>query len=179
MKSRDHFDAVADAVYVGISRAPSFDPLPSHPLELEPVPEAGAQSLSIERKNSPSVTGSLVSPCASPVANLTSTLHQTLDWVNLFAEMGCTSSNKDPNHISSVTFRRTNVVLESMDSYDATNTTQEIECIDVATLPFGEERNITRPVGDDGCENGDQEVEFVLTNERRRPVRVRCRWYRT
>ena len=68
--------------------------------------------------------------------------------------------------------------MESIHSYHAIKANREIECINIAALASRKEKVISRPVGDDEDDDLDPEIEFVLTNRRRKPVRVRCRWHR-
>jgi hypothetical protein len=54
----------------------------------------------------------------------------------------------------------------------------EIECFSVGDLMPGEERVITRRGGHgDDYDGREPEIEFILMNGPRNPVRVSCRWY--
>ncbi|KAL1967136.1 hypothetical protein VTN77DRAFT_3427 [Rasamsonia byssochlamydoides] len=111
----------------------------------------------------------------------TSAAHMTLDWLSLHIHLEDTPpyGNGAPVSGTAPAFSKASVYLKSVQSCDAINSKHKGEYFSVGDLAPGEEKVIARPECNEDVGNGCcKEIELTLTNGARKPVRVRCRWYR-
>jgi hypothetical protein len=168
----------------GTSGSPCIDASLMHPSELEPISEVVPPILSPREEENSGMTARSPSPTRerpriSPAVTFTSTFHVAFDWISLHIDLECTSSAGNLDYDSQVTFSRASMGLESIHNYDTVNIHQQTERINIDALAPGEERVVTRPGGDDDHDGVNPEIEFLLINRHKTPVRVRCRWHRS
>jgi hypothetical protein len=121
-------------------------------------------------------------PSTFPAITFTSAIHTTVDWLSLHIQLeaGAPPLGKGAPVATGppLAFSRASVRLETVQSREAFDREWGIECFSVGDLMPGEERVITRRGGHGDDYGGRQpEIEFILMNGPRNPVRVSCRWY--